>query len=69
MLTVDGDADAAAKARIRMECNKLRQLFTNKDMPVTMRGRLYSSYVRSSMLHGSETWPINKENEVTHNRA
>jgi len=25
-----------------------------------MRGRLYSSCVRSSMLHGSETWPIRK---------
>jgi len=21
---------------------------------------LYSSYVRSSMLHGSETWPVRK---------
>jgi len=29
-----------------------------------MRGRLYSSCVQSSMLHGSETWPIRKENEV-----
>jgi len=28
------------------------------------RGRLYSSCVRSSMLHGSETWPVRKENEV-----
>ena len=27
-------------------------------------GRLYSSCVRSSMLHGSETWPVRKENEV-----
>jgi len=26
--------------------------------------RLYSSCVRSSMLHGSETWPVRKENEV-----
>ena len=29
-----------------------------------MRGRLYSSYVRSSMLHGSETLSVRKENEV-----
>ena len=27
-------------------------------------GRLYSSCVRSSMLHGSETWPVRKENVV-----
>jgi len=34
-----------------------------------MRGRLYSSCVRSSVLHGSETWPIRKENEVALQRA
>jgi len=34
-----------------------------------MTGRLYSSCVRSSMLHGSETWPVRKENEVALQRA
>jgi len=29
-----------------------------------MRGGLYSSCVPSSVLHGSETWPVRKENEV-----
>jgi len=31
-----------------------------------MRGRLYeySSCVGKIMLHGSETWPVSKENEV-----
>ena len=33
------------------------------------RGRLYSSCVRSSMLHGSETWPVRMENEVALQRA
>jgi len=63
MLSVDGDADAAVEARIRTGCNKFRQLvqlLTNKDVSLIMRGRLYSS-VRSSMLHGSETWPVRKE--------
>jgi len=32
-------------------------------------GRLYSGCVRSSMLHGSVTWPIRKENEVALQRA
>jgi len=36
---------------------------------LTVRGRLYSSCVRSSMLHGSETWPVRKENEVALQRA
>jgi len=27
-----------------------------------IRGRLYSSCMHSSMLHGSETWSVRKEN-------
>jgi len=68
MLSVDGDADAAVEARIRIGWNKFRQLvplLTNKDVSLIMRGRLYSSCVRSSMLHGSETWPVRKENKET----
>ena len=67
MLSVDGDADAAVKTRIRTGWNKFRQLvllLTNKDISLIVRGRLYISCVRSSMLHGSETWPVRKENEV-----
>ena len=55
MLSVDGDADAAMKARIRIGWNKFRQLvplLTNRDISLIRRGRLYSSCVRSSMLHG-----------------
>ena len=36
----------------------------NVNVSLFMRGRLYSSCVRSSMLHGSETWPVRKENVV-----
>jgi len=67
MLSVDGDADAAVEARIRISWNKFRHLvlmLTTKDISLTMRGRLYSRCVQSSMLHGSETWPVRKENEV-----
>jgi len=48
MLSVDGDADAAVEARIRIDWNKFRQLvplLTNKDVSLIMRGRLYSSCV------------------------
>jgi len=72
MLSVDGDADAALEARIRNSWNKFRQLvplITNKDVSLIIRGRLYSSCVRSSMLHGSETWPIMEENEVALQQA
>ena len=64
MLSVDGDADAAVEARIRIGCNKFRQLvplLTNRDISLIRRGRLYSSCVQSSMLHGSETWPVRKK--------
>jgi len=65
-MSVDGDADAAVEIRIRIGWNKFRQLvllLTNKDISLTVRGRLYSC-VRSSMLHGSETWPVRNKNEV-----
>jgi len=67
MLSVDRDADAAIETRIQIGWNKFRQLIpllTNKNISLIVRGRLYSSCERSSMLHGSETWPIREENEV-----
>ena len=72
MLSVDGDADAAVETRIQNEWNKFRQLvplLTNKDISLIVRERLYSSCVQSSMLHGSEKWPIRKENDVALQRA
>jgi len=54
MLSVDGDADAAVEARIRIGWKKFRQLvplLTNRDTSLIRRGRLYSSCVRSSTLH------------------
>ena len=72
MLSVDRDADAPVEERIQIEWNKFRHLvplLTNKDISLSVRGRLYSSCVQSSMLHGSETWPVRKENEVALQRA
>jgi len=60
ILSVDGDADAAVETRIRIGWNKFMQLvplLTNKDISLMVRGRLYSSYVQSSILHGRETGP------------
>ena len=72
MLSMDGDADAAVEARIRIGWNKFRQLvplLTSRDMSLIRRRRLYSSCMQSSMLHGSETWPVRKENEVALQQA
>jgi len=52
--------------------NKFRQLvhcLPIRDISLIVRQRLYSSCVQSSMLHGSETWPVRKENEVALQRA
>ena len=60
------------ETRIRIGWNKFWQLvplLTNKNVSLIMKGRLYSSCVRSSMLHGSEIWPVRKENEVALQRA
>ena len=49
VLSVDGDADAAVQARIRIGWNKFRQLvplLTNKDVSLIIRGRLYSSCIQ-----------------------
>ena len=54
MLSVDGDADIAVEARIRIGWNKFMQLMpllTNQDISLITRRRLYSSCVQSSMLH------------------
>jgi len=50
---MDGDADAAMEARIRIGWNKFRQLvplLTNKDLSLIMKGSLYSSCVRSNYV-------------------
>jgi len=63
MLSVDKNADAAVETRFWIGWNKFRQLvplFTNKDISLKVRGRLYSSCVRSWMLHGNEKCPIRK---------
>ena len=52
MLSVNGDADAAVEAGIRIGWNKIRQLvplLTNRDISLIMRVGLYSSCVQSSM--------------------
>ena len=72
MSSVDGDAAAAVEIRIQIGLNKFRQLIpllTNRDRSLIRRGRLYSSCVQSSTPHGSEIWPVRKENEVALQRA
>ena len=57
-LDEDGGADLAATARIRNGWMKFRELLTFRSPPLEMKGRVYASYVRSSMTYGSETRPL-----------
>ena len=61
--TLDGDGGAglAATARIRNGWMKFRELspfLTSRTPLLEMKGRVYSSCVRSSMTYGSETRPL-----------
>ena len=69
---VDCDADAAVEVRVRKGWNKFRQLvplITNKDVSLLPIGKLYRSCMRSCMLHGSETWPVKKDNKLALQQA
>ena len=61
MLSAGGGCMAAATARCRCVWGKFREnlpLLMSKPVPFDLRGRLFNSNVRSSMLHGMETWPM-----------
>ena len=61
MLSAGGGCMAAATARCRCAWGKFWEnlpLLTSKPVPLDLRGHLFSCYVRSSMLLGTETWPM-----------
>jgi len=57
VLSVDGDADV--EARVCKGWNKIT-CASAYESEIT-----HTSYVYSCMLHGSETWPVKKENKLT----
>jgi len=67
MISADGSEDAAVTAVIRSGWNKFRQssaFLIVKGIPLRLKRMVYSSSVRSCLLHGSETWPVRRENEL-----
>ena len=52
MLSAGGGCELAAVTR------QLLPIFTNRKLPLLTRGRVYSTCVRSVMLHAAETWAI-----------
>ena len=61
MLSAGGGCELAAITRCKCAWGKFRQLLpllTNRHLPLLSRGKMYSSCVRSVMLHAAETWAM-----------
>ena len=60
-------ADLASKLQslefnIRKKFKELLPVLSSRHLSFKTRGHVYSSCVRSAMLHASETWPLTKQN-------
>ena len=61
MLSAGGGCELAAITCCKCAWGKFRQLLpllTNRHLPLLSRGKVYSSCVRSVMLHAAETWAM-----------
>ena len=61
MLSAGGGCELAAITRCKCSWGKFRQLLPllpNHHLPLLTRGKVYSSCVRSVMLHAAETWAM-----------
>ena len=61
MLSAGGGCQLAAITRCKCARGKFRQLLpllTSRHLPLLTRGKVYSSCVRSVMLHAAETWTM-----------
>ena len=61
MISAGGGCELSSTVRVKSAWGKFRELLpilTSRAIPITTRGRVYSSCVRSKMLHGSENWAL-----------
>ena len=72
MLSAGGGGEIAVTTRVERAWKKFRELLpvlTSRHLSYKTRGHVYSSCVRSAMLHASETWPLTKTNLQRNDRA
>ena len=65
MLSAGRGCEIAVTTRVKTAWKKFRELIpvlTSRHLSYKTRGHVYSSCVRSAMLHASETWPLTKKN-------
>ena len=58
-------AELSTTTRVKTAWKKFKDLlpvFSSRHLSFKTHGRVYSSCVRSAMLHASETWPLTKPN-------
>ena len=63
MLSAGGGCEIAVTTRVKTALKKFRELLpvlTSRHLPYKTHGHVYSSCMRSAMLHNSETWPLTK---------
>ena len=65
MLSAGGGCEITVTTSVKTAWKKFRELLpvlTSCHLSYKTRGRVYSSCVRSDILHASETWPLTKKN-------
>ena len=65
MLSAAGGCELSTTTCVKTSWKKFKELLpvlSSWHLPFKTRGRVYSSCVRSAMLHASETWPLTKPN-------
>ena len=65
MLSAGGGCEITVTSHVKTAWKKFRELLlvlTSRHLAYKTGGHVYSSCVRSTMLHASETWPLTKTN-------
>ena len=68
MLNCGGGAGAASQVRVGCAWKQFREL-TARGASLKLKGKTYSACVRSSMIYGSEPWPMKVEDKQRLERA
>ena len=71
-LNFSGGCEAAVTARTRMGWKKFREcgeILFGKRFSLWIKGKIYKSYARSTMLYGSKTWYLRKNEAAILRRA
>ncbi|KAA3670424.1 uncharacterized protein DEA37_0004723, partial [Paragonimus westermani] len=55
------DEISARIAKARVACAKLRDLWRREDVPLSLKRRVYNTYVHSTLLYSPETWPVRRQ--------